>query len=108
MRTLTADEVTKQPQRLIDDASSGEPALVTRDGEPLLLAVPFGKGLGSRELRVQLAATLYDHERISLGLAARIAGLRYRDMMDELGRRGIAVIRLAPGELERELAAFGD
>ena len=26
---------------------------------------------------------------------------------DELGRRGIATIRLQPGELERELAAFG-
>ena len=38
---------------------------------------------------------------------ARIAGLAYSEMIDELGRRGIATIRLAPGELERELAAFG-
>jgi hypothetical protein len=28
-------------------------------------------------------------------------------MIDELGRRDIAVIRLEPGELERELAEFG-
>jgi predicted HTH domain antitoxin len=50
---------------------------------------------------------LYDREQISLGRAAEIAGLAYADMMDELGRRGIATIRLRPGELERELAAFG-
>ena len=44
---------------------------------------------------------------ISLGKAARISGLSYSEMIDELGRRDIATIRLGPGELERELAAFG-
>lgn len=42
--------------------------------------------------------------RISLGLGVRLAGKSYADMLDELGRRGIATIRLEPGELERELA----
>lgn len=108
MHTLTADELKRQPQQLIDDAQRGEPALVTRDGEPVLLAVPLGKGIESHEVRVHLAATLFDREQISLGLAARIAGLSYSEMIDELGRREIPVIRLSPGELERELAAFGD
>jgi len=107
MHTLTTDDLKREPQRLLDDAQRGEPALVTRDGEPVLLAVPLGKGIESQEVRVQLAATLYDREQISVGLAARIAGLPYREMLDELGRRGIAVIRLSTGELERELAAFG-
>jgi hypothetical protein len=39
-------------------------------------------------------------------VAARIAGLAYGEMIDELGRRDVAVIRLEPGDLERELAAF--
>jgi len=29
-------------------------------------------------------------------------------LIDELGRREITVIRLEPGQLEREIAAFGD
>jgi predicted HTH domain antitoxin len=58
------------------------------------------------EILVELAAHLYDSEQISLGMAARIAGLSYSGMIDELGRREISVIRLEPGELERELAAF--
>ena len=107
MHTLTAEDVARQPQQLIDDAARGELSLVTRSGEPVLLAVPLGAGLDAREVRLELAAQLYDREQISLGVTARIAGLSYGEMSDELGRRGIAVIRLEPGELERELAAFG-
>lgn len=108
MRTLTADELNRQPQLLMTEAEQGQPSLVTRDGEPVLLAVPLGKGIESRSVRIELAARLFDREQISLGLAARIAGLSYSEMIDELGLREISVIRLEPGELERELAAFGD
>ena len=69
---------------------------------------PGRQGLDSQPVLMELAATLFDREQISLGLAARIAGLSYSEMVDELGRRDIPVIRLAPGDLERELAAFGD
>lgn len=108
MQTLTADDLNRQPQRLIDDAQRGDPAIVTVDGEPVLLALPLGKGLDVQPVLLELAATLFDREQISLGLAARLAGLSYSEMIDELGRREIPVIRLAPGDLERELAAFGD
>lgn len=108
MRTLTADELTRQPQQLIDDAQRGELSIVTVAGEPVMMAWPLGKGIDSNAMLVDLAATLFDREQISLGLAARVAGLSYSEMVDELGRREIAVIRLEPGELERELAAFGD
>lgn len=108
MRTITADDLNRQPQRLIDDAQRGDCAIVTVAGVPVLLALPLGKGLDSQPVLLELAVTLFDREQISLGLAARLAGLPYSEMIDELGRRGIAVIRLAPGELERELAAFGN
>lgn len=107
MHTVTVEDLARQPQRLLEDAERGEPSLVTRSGEPVMLAVPLAGGLDAREVRLELAARLYDHEQISLGVAARIAGLPYSEMIDELGRRDIAVIRLEPGELERELAAFG-
>jgi predicted HTH domain antitoxin len=105
---LTADDLTLQPQRLLDDAQRGEAAIVTVAGEPVMLAMPLGKGVDSSGLLFELAATLFDREKISLGLAARIAGLSISEMIDELGRHEISVIRLSPEELERELAAFGD
>lgn len=107
MQTLTVEDLARQPQRLLDDAARGQASLVTRAGEPVLLAVPLGAGLDTREVRLELAARLYDGEQISLGVAARIAGLSCSEMIDALGARGIATIRLEPGELERELAAFG-
>ncbi len=107
MRTLTTDELNRQPQQLIDDAQRAEPVLVLRDGEPVFMSVPLGKGMASEAVRLEFAVNLYNSAQISLGTAARIAGLAYSQMIDELGRRGIAVIRMEPGELERELAAFG-
>ena len=107
MNTLTVEDLARQPQRLLEDAERGEPTLVTRSGAAVLLAVPLAAGLDAREVRLELAARLYDHGQISLGVAARIAGVSYSEMIDELGRRNIAVIRLEPGELQRELAEFG-
>lgn len=106
MHTLTTEDLAREPQRLLDDAQRGQASLVTHAGEPVMLAVPLGPGDASRDVRLDIAASLYDRDQISLGLAARIAGLCYSDMIDELGRRGIATIRLLPGDLERELAAF--
>ncbi len=106
MHTLTAEDLALEPQRLFDDAAKGELALVTRAGEPVLLSVPLSGGPEGRVMRLDLAAHLYDRDQISLGLAARIAGMSYSEMIDELGRRGIATIRLEAGELGRELAAF--
>ncbi len=108
MHTLTDDELTRRPHQFIESAQRGEPTMVTRHGEPVLLSVPLGKGIESSEVRTLIAMTLFDCEHISLGLAARIAGVSCSEMINELGRRGVSVIRLQPGELERELAAFDD
>lgn len=107
MHTLTDVDLQHAPQQLLVDAQRGETALVTVDGCPVLLSVPLTHSLDTQVALTDLAAALYDGEQISLGRAAEVAGLCYVDMLDELGRRGIATIRLRPGDLERELAAFG-
>ncbi len=107
MHTLTPDDLTRQPRQLLDDAARGEASLVMQDGQAVLLAVPLGAGLDSSEARCELAVRLFDLEQVSLGVAAQIAGLCYGDMVNELGRRGLAVIRTNADELERELVAFG-
>lgn len=106
LNILDTDDVLRNPERLLDKAQQGLPSLVTHDGEPVMLAMPLGSDEASRGLRLDITASLYDREQISLGLAARIAGLCYGDMIDELGRRGIATIRLQPGEVKQEFAAF--
>lgn len=103
MHTLTDDELRRQPDRLIDDARRGEPALVTVNGEPVMMTVPLGQGITSPAVCLELAVRLFDGEQISLGLAARIAGVPFADMVDELGRRQIPVLRYPPKDLAREL-----
>lgn len=108
MGSISVQQFLAHPDRVLQDARGGSVALVTQDGEPVLLALPLGKGIDSPAVKLELAVALFDREQVSLGLAAQFAGLSYGEMVDELGRRGIAVIRPAPGELDRELAALGD
>lgn len=107
MHTLTDDELKREPAQLLDDARRGRMTVVTTDGQAVLLTLPLAAGAPLQSALLDLAATLYDRELISLGKAASIAGLSYSEMIDELGRREIATIRLTPAELEGELAAFG-
>lgn len=107
MHTLTTEELSQRPQALLADALRGEVTVVTTAGKPVMIAVPLAEGSPLRSALVDMAAELYDRGEISLERAARIAGLSYSEMIDELGRRGIATIRVSPEELDRELAAFG-
>ena len=107
MHTLTEEDLQRAPQQLLADARRGELTVVTTNGRPMMLAVPLADGAPMRSALVELAAALFDREEISLGMAARIAGMGYSEMIDELGQRGIDTIRITPEELERELAAWG-
>jgi predicted HTH domain antitoxin len=106
MHTLTDDDIKREPTQILDDARRGQVSVVTSKGQALLMTLPLENGTPVPGALLDLAASLYDSDQISLGRAAEIAGLAYADMMDELGRRGIATIRLRPGDLERELASF--
>jgi predicted HTH domain antitoxin len=104
MPTLTAEEVHAQPQRLLDDARKGQADVVTVDGEPAMLTLPLGLASGDSTERLNLAIALYECDQVSLGLAAKVAGLPYSRMIDELGQRQIPVVRYCVEDLDRELA----
>jgi predicted HTH domain antitoxin len=104
MGSISVQQFLADPDRLLIEARGGAIALITQDDEPVLLALPLGKGSESPALKLELAVALFDRAQVGLGLAAQIAGLSYGEMVDELGRRGIAVVRPAAGELDRELA----
>ncbi len=106
MHTLTDDELRREPQTLLDDARRGQVTVITISGQPLVMTLPLAEGRALGDVLIDVAAQLYDQERVSLQRAARIAGLSYSEAIDEFGRRGIATIRLRAGELEHELAAF--
>lgn len=106
MLTLTADDLARDPRRLLAESDRAAVKVLSPGGKPLMLALPLADDQALAGALVDLAAQLYDAGKISLERAARIAGLSYSETMDEFGRRGVATIRLEPGELKAELAAF--
>jgi antitoxin (DNA-binding transcriptional repressor) of toxin-antitoxin stability system len=95
MSALTSKELEQQPERLLDDARRGTPDVVTVQGEPIMLTLPLGQATGSSAERLALAVSLYERDVLSLGLAAKVAGLSCSQTIDELGRRQIPVCATA-------------
>jgi len=99
--TLTIDEVGSQLQRLLADIARGKPAMITKDGHPLCMAVPMGAGLEAPTVQVELAVGLFG--QIGLGMAARIAGLSISEMIDELGKRAIPMLSYDQEDFRKEM-----
>lgn len=108
MGSISVKQFLEHPEQVLAGARDGSIALITQDGEPVLMAVPMGAHFDNAAMRLELAVSLFDRGQIGIGVAARIAGLALTDFIDELGRRQIPVTRTTTEDLERELAAFGD
>lgn len=55
------------------------------------------------ELRLYLAIMLYKERKISVGQAAKLAGLTLRDFIYELGKHKASFTNISAEELEEEL-----
>jgi predicted HTH domain antitoxin len=68
--------------------------------------VPFSDTLLNNGVNVALAVRLYQEHMLSMGRAAKIAGMAIESFMECLGSLGIPVIDYEPADLEGELAAL--
>jgi prevent-host-death family protein len=107
MHTFTIRDLRDRTGDLVREAESGRLSVVTKHGQPVFVAVPFDEALLRDGVAVALATKLFDEEAVSLGKAARLAGMSLPDFMEHLGRLHIPVGRPRPEELEGELDAFG-
>ena len=107
MDAMSVEELKKHPDRLIEGAENGKLSVVTRDGHPIFMAVPYDGSLATENVFVAVAVRLYENEAVSLGRAAKMAGLSISEFIDRLGALKIPVVRYSAEELERELAQFG-
>jgi prevent-host-death family protein len=107
MQTFTIRDLRDNTGDLVREAESGHLSVVTKHGQPVFVAVPFDETLVREGVTVALATHLFDDEAISLGQAARLAGMGVADFMEHLGQLQIPIARPRPGELEQEIDAFG-
>jgi len=107
MGAISVEQLINSPATLINEAESGHMAIVTKDGRPLFLTIPYDERLAKEDVHVAVAVRLYEDEVVRLGKAARIAGHSIGEFIDRLATLKIAVVRYSPEDLQRELAEFG-
>lgn len=103
METFTIRDLRLRTGELVRRAEAGKLSVVSKRGQPVFVAVPFEEGLIEKGVRVELAVKLYEEEIVSLGRAAKVAALTLGEMVDELGRRKIPVVRHDAGEIRKDL-----
>jgi prevent-host-death family protein len=106
MDAFTIRDLRERTGDLIRDAEEGKLSVVTKHGQPVFVAVPFDETLLREGVRVALAFKLFDEEVVSLGKAAKFAGMPQSEFIDHLGALKIPVVRYGKEELQQELAAF--
>jgi len=88
MDTFTVRDLRERTGELIRDAESGKLSLVTKHGRPVFVAVPFDETMLKSGLALAFAIRLFEEDVVSLGAAAKLAGLSTGAMLADLGARG--------------------
>ena len=107
MESFSIRELRERSGELVRELEGGQIALITKHGRPLAVTVPMSEHLLESGLALALAVELFKTHTISLGLAAKLAGVRYAEFLDHLGRLKIPAVDYDPAELAQELTDLG-
>ena len=107
MQSFTIRDIRERSGDLIRNAEAGKLSVITKAGLPVFVAVPFDEVLLKEGVRVALAVKLYDEGVVSLGKAAKLAGMSLSEYINHLGSLQIPVVRYGGTDLEAELAGLG-
>lgn len=104
MDSVNVRQLKDNPSRALERARSG-PVLVLKGDVPeaLLVHIDLDLDADGRATRLALAAALFKDEVVSLGRAARIAGVAVAEFIEHLGRLGIPVLSATPEELREDV-----
>ena len=70
---------------------------------PLSIEMPDMVRVNERELKILLATKLYEMEMLSLGQAAKVAGLSKRAFIEVMGHYGVSLFSLSVDELQQDI-----
>ena len=107
METFSIRDLRERTGDLVRNAESGKLAVVAKHGHPLFVAVPLDEEMLRCGVHVALAIKLFQDGAMSLGKAAKLAGLSYEGFVEHLASIGLPVVDYAPEELDAEIAAVG-
>lgn len=103
MQVFSIRDLRERSGELSREAEAGRLSLITKRGEPILVALPFTEAMLDSGVKAALAEYLFKEGVLSLGKAAKLAGMPYVLFSEYLSRRGVAVVDYPVEELEAEL-----
>jgi len=103
MQTFSIRDLRERSGELSREAEAGRLSLITKRGAPILVALPFTDAVLGKGVQVAMAEYLFKEGILSLGKAAKVAGMSYVLFIEHLSREGIPVVDYPPEDLEDEL-----
>jgi predicted HTH domain antitoxin len=88
--------------KLIDtNTNRAENLIMTANVE---LQLPESVHITDAEIKMIVAARLFDLGELSSGQAAKLAGITKREFIESVGRYGVSIFQYSAEELQRDLA----
>ena len=106
MNTFSIRDLRERTGELVRTAEAGQLSVVAKHGHPVFIAVPFSESLLANGVNVALAVRLYQDHMLSMGRAAKIAGMHLESFMECLAGLGVPVIDYDSAALDEDLAAL--
>jgi predicted HTH domain antitoxin len=103
MKVVGIRDLKINPSKAIHAARTDVVVVTNRDEPEALLLSLRGLGEHEADVRIALAATLYEQGVLSLERAARLADVPLPGFIEHLGSRSIPVFRLERSELDADL-----
>lgn len=108
MKALSIRELKNNPSAALREAQADDLVVVMNRQQPQALLVDLAR-LGGADLagvKFALAVALFRQGQVSLGYAARVAGLSVSDLIERFGRMGIPIVTVDDRDLDHELTAI--
>jgi antitoxin (DNA-binding transcriptional repressor) of toxin-antitoxin stability system len=103
LTVFTVQNLGERTEDLVHNARQGRLSLITNEGRPAILAVPFDERLLVLGLHRTMAMSLFESGQVTLGQGARLADLSLEEFITLLGSAGISVVNYPPEDLDRDL-----
>ena len=94
MKSVNVRQLKNNPSDALRMARKAPVVVMNRDQpEAVLVHLSDDSLLGEPGVRLAIAADLYKCGSISLGRAAKVAGMALAEFMQEMGRAGVPIVR---------------
>lgn len=107
MEVFSIRDLRERTGELVREAEAGHLSIVAKHGRPVFVALPMNEHLLREGVAVALAARLFAEKVVSLGKAAKLAGLPIEAFIERLGAMGIPTVDYPAEGIDADVAALG-